>query len=69
MLLAGNLILSGNIFEKQQTENLLAGPSPKINLAISGKSVFIGNIGEETKISSAADECEITANLLEIKML
>lgn len=69
MLLAGNLILSGNIFEKQQTENLLAGPSPKINWAISGKSVFIGNIGDETKITSAADECEITANLLEIKRL
>jgi len=66
MLLAGNLILSGNFFEKQQTANLLAGPSPEMNWAISGKSVFIGNIGDETKITSAADESEIAANLLEI---
>ena len=37
-----------------------------MNWAISGKSVFMGNIGDETKITSAADESEIVANLLEI---
>ena len=65
MLLAGNLILSGNLFDRQ-TAGSPADASPEMNWAISGKSVFMGNIGDETKITSAADESEIVANLLEI---
>lgn len=68
LLLSGNLIFSGNFFERQ-TANLVADGSPEMNWAISCKSVFTGNIGEETKITCASDAMDKSANLLEIREL
>ena len=68
LLLAGNLIMSGNFFERQ-ADGRQAGEVQVMNWAISGKSVFTGNIGEETTISVVASESNDAANLLDIKKL
>ena len=68
LLLAGNLIMSGNFFEKQ-ADGRQAGEVQVMNWAISGKSVFTGNIGEETTISIVSSESNDAANLLDIKKL
>ena len=68
LLLAGNLIMSGNFFERQ-ANGKKAGELQVMNWAISGKSVFTGNIGEETTISVVSSESNDAANLLDIRKL
>jgi hypothetical protein len=68
LLLAGNLILNGNFFGK--LEDIGHDPQAEaMNWAISGKSVFAGNIGDDNVMSVVSSENNALANLLKINEL
>lgn len=68
-LLSANLFMNSNFFDRRSETGAShkgTARSPDTEWAIAGKAVYIGNIGDDMKLSSVSDISESTANLIEI---